>query len=84
MTGPERQRLTDLNWTHKALEYLTDRFGSRWLFAIRYFNEEKEELAYYIPGLQPYGSVVFFDTPRRWSPGLLSALFFERRGDIDF
>ncbi len=41
------------------------------LFAVRYFNEDNEELAYYCPPVMPEASLVVFEPPRRWSEHLL-------------
>ena len=64
----------------------SDRYPPRrTLFATRYFNRENEEVAYFIPDLQPQGRLVQFDPPRIWSEWALQEIgLMTSAGDSKF
>jgi hypothetical protein len=70
MTPAERQQVDALDCMHDSVKKVRTFVRTKWsttLFAIRYFNQDNEELAYYCPNLQPQGSLVVFEPPRKWS-----------------
>jgi hypothetical protein len=74
-----RHLLEILPSVKRVTEYITVRQRGwfpprRELFAIHYFNRQNEEVAYFMPRMQPEGRLVVFDPLRVWSPESLEEI----------